>query len=41
MKITVTGRNVDVTPALRQYAEDKLGKFEKYLQKITEATVTF
>ncbi len=41
MKITVTGRNVDVTPALRKYAEDKIGKFEKYLHKITEATVTF
>ncbi len=41
MKITVTGRNVDVTPALRQYAEDKVGKFGKYLQNITEATVTF
>ncbi len=41
MKITVTGRNVDVTPALKQYAEDKVGKFEKYLLKITEATVTF
>jgi len=41
MKITVTGRNVEVTPALRKYAEDKIGKFEKYLNNITEATVTF
>ena len=41
MKVTVTGRNVDVTPALRKYAEDKVGKFDKYLSKITEATVTF
>jgi putative sigma-54 modulation protein len=41
MNITVSGRNVDVTPALKQYAEEKIGKFEKYLQKITEVTVTF
>jgi putative sigma-54 modulation protein len=41
MKVTVTGRNVDVTPALRKYAEDKVGKFDKYLSKISEATVTF
>ncbi len=41
MNITVTGRNVDVTPALKKYAEDKIGKFGKYLHNITEATVTF
>jgi len=39
MNITITGRNVEVTPALRQYAEEKIGKFEKYLTKITEAVV--
>lgn len=40
MNITITGRNVEVTPALRKYAEDKIGKFDKYLTKITEAVIT-
>jgi putative sigma-54 modulation protein len=39
MNITITGRNVEVTPALRKYAEEKIGKFEKYLSKISEAVV--
>ncbi len=41
MNIVVTGRNVEVTPALRSYAEDKIGKFERYLSNITEAVITF
>ena len=40
MNITVNGRNVDVTPTLRQYAEEKIGKFDRYLTSITEAVVT-
>ncbi|MEJ2183152.1 MAG: ribosome-associated translation inhibitor RaiA [Nitrospirota bacterium] len=40
MNIVVNGRNVDVTPALRKYAEEKIGKFERYLSNITEAVVT-
>ena len=40
MKITVTGRHVEVTEALKKYAEDKVSKFDKYLSKISEATVT-
>lgn len=40
MNITVNGRNVEVTPALKQYAEEKIGKFDRYLTKITEAVVT-
>lgn len=40
MNIVVNGRNVEVTPALRAYAEDKIGKFERYLSNITEAVVT-
>lgn len=40
MNITVTGRNIDVTPSLRQYAEEKIGKFERFLSHITEAVVT-
>lgn len=40
MNIVVNGRNVEVTPALKSYAEDKISKFERYLSNITEAVVT-
>ncbi len=31
VKVVVKGKNLDVTPALRGYAEKKIVKFEKYL----------
>lgn len=31
VRINVTGKNIDVTPALRTYAEKKVAKLEKYL----------
>jgi putative sigma-54 modulation protein len=40
MKIIVNGRHLEITPALKSYAEDKLNKFDRYLSQITEATVT-
>jgi putative sigma-54 modulation protein len=40
MNIIVNGRHLEVTPALRQYAEDKIGKFTKYVSTISEAIVT-
>jgi putative sigma-54 modulation protein len=40
MNIVVNGRNLDLTPALKAYAEDKIGKFDRYLSNITEAVVT-
>jgi putative sigma-54 modulation protein len=40
MNIMVSGRNVEVTPALRKYAEEKIAKFDRYLSNITEAVVT-
>jgi len=40
MNIIVTGRHLEVTPALKSYAEEKLKKFDRYLSQITEATVT-
>lgn len=40
MNIVVNGRHLDITPALRSYAEEKIGKFEKYISNITEAVVT-
>jgi putative sigma-54 modulation protein len=40
MNIIVNGRHLEVTPALKSYAEEKMSKFERYLSNITEATVT-
>lgn len=39
MKIDVTGRHIDVTPALREFAEDKLRKLERLLDGPLEAHV--
>lgn len=41
MKITVKGKNSSVTDELIKYAERKIGKLEKYSQRIQSATVTF
>ncbi|MEW6522461.1 MAG: ribosome-associated translation inhibitor RaiA [Bacillota bacterium] len=40
MQITVRGKNLDVTPALRDYAEKKIGKIEKYFDMPLAAQVT-
>ncbi len=40
MNIIVNGRHLEITPALKNYAEDKLKKFERYLSDISEAVVT-
>jgi putative sigma-54 modulation protein len=40
MNILINGRHLEVTPALKNYAEEKIKKFEKYSSDITEATVT-
>lgn len=40
MNVIVNGRHLEVTPALKGYAEEKIGKFEKYISNITEAVVT-
>ena len=40
MNILVNGRHLEVTPALKSYAEDKIKKFERYSSDITEAIVT-
>ena len=33
MEITVVGRNIAVTDALRSYAEKKVAKLQKYFEK--------
>ena len=40
MNILVNGRHLEITPALKKYAEEKIKKFERYSSDITEATVT-
>ncbi|MDI6801070.1 MAG: ribosome-associated translation inhibitor RaiA [Thermodesulfovibrionales bacterium] len=40
MNIIVNGRHLEITPALKGYAEEKIGRFEKYISNITEAVVT-
>ena len=40
MKLNIVGRNMDVTPALRETIEDKLGKLDKFFTQETEANVT-
>jgi len=40
MLVTVKGKNVEVTDALKRYAEKKIQKLEKYFREIKEAQVT-
>lgn len=41
MNIIITGRHFDLTENLKNYAEEKIEKFKKYLNNgITEATIT-
>lgn len=41
MTITVSGRHMDVTPALKSFAEQKATKLTKYYDLITEIEVIF
>lgn len=40
MQVTVSGRNIEVTDSLKQYATEKFGRLEKYLPKAVQAIVT-
>jgi len=40
MQITFTGKNVEVTPSLREYAETKLRKLVRFFDHVQEARVT-
>ncbi len=40
MKFTISGKNIDVTPSLRDAIEQKLGKLERYFTPETEIIVT-
>lgn len=40
MKFIIVGRNIDVTPGLREAVESKIGKLERYFTAETEVHVT-
>jgi len=40
MRINVVGRKLEVTDAIRQYAETKAGKLTKYFDGLQQVTVT-
>jgi len=40
MRYTITGRNIEVTPGLRDAIQDKIGKLERYFNPDTEIIVT-
>ena len=39
MQLDITGRHIEITPALREYAEEKLGKLERLLDGPLEVHV--
>lgn len=39
MAITVRGKNIEITPALRDYVEKRIGKITKYFDTLGEITV--
>ena len=40
MRYKITGRNIEVTPALKAAVEDEIGKLERYFNQDTEAVIT-
>jgi putative sigma-54 modulation protein len=39
MQISITGQNIDVTPALREYTEEKVAKVRRFLNTTINAHV--
>ncbi|OGB87901.1 ribosomal subunit interface protein [candidate division WOR-1 bacterium RIFCSPLOWO2_02_FULL_46_20] len=39
MQITITGRGIDITPPLRDYAQEKVGKLEEFYHNIQKVEV--
>ena len=40
MKIIVSGKQLEMTEAIKNYAESKVSKITKYLENITETHIT-
>ena len=41
MQIQFTGHNMDITPALRSFTEEKLSKLEHHFDKIMQINIVF
>lgn len=39
MKLEITGRNIEITPAIREFTEEKLSKLEKWIDDVIETHV--
>lgn len=39
MHLNITGRNIEVTEALKDYSREKISKVEKYIDKLTSAHI--
>jgi putative sigma-54 modulation protein len=39
MKITITGRHLEVTPALRSWAEERIWRLQRYLSRVEDVGV--
>ena len=39
MKLDITGRHIDITPAIRDFTRDKLSKLDKWIDDVIEAHV--
>ncbi len=40
MEIAIRGKNIELTPALKDYIDDKVGRLEKYFESINAVDVT-
>ena len=40
MQVSVIGRHIEITDALKQYATEKFGRLDKYLPKAADVTIT-
>lgn len=40
MRYKITGRNINITPGLKEAVEEKIGKLERYFNQDTEAMIT-
>lgn len=40
MRIDVVGRNLEITPAIREYAESKADKLPRYFDGVQQTTIT-
>lgn len=39
MEITVSGRHIEITPAIRQYATDKVSKLPRYFNRVQQIAI--